>query len=325
MSLIDQFNRKIDYLRIGVTDRCNLRCRYCMPEEGIDFSKRKDLLTYEEIIRLGKIFRALGIQKVRLTGGEPFLRKGIELLLKELTTVFPQVHITTNATLIHKHFDLLKDIKIAGLNISIDSLDRNRFQMITKRDDFGIVFQNIMACKAKAIPFKINVVVMQGINDDEIIDFVDFGIKHQIEVRFIEAMPFNDFDGNKSLFLSADKILEIIKSKYVSAHLLKNKSSSSSLKYQINTQTKIGIIPAYSRSLCGSCNRIRLTPKGEMLNCLYAKNGLNLLAQLRDEKISDDNIKTNIIKAVFPKLANGFEEEKLRGEEVFNSMTTIGG
>lgn len=325
MELIDQHNRIADYLRIGVTDRCNLRCRYCMPEEGIDFAKRTDLLTYEEIIRLAEVFRQLGVNKVRLTGGEPFVRKDIDFLLKGLCSLFPKVHITSNATLIHKYIPLLKSVKIGGLNISIDSLDRDKFFLITRRDSYDVVMSNILKCIQEELPVKLNMVVMKGVNDMEILDFISFGIKHNVEVRFIEAMPFNDDDGNKDVFMPASEILKLITEQYPTITKMENDLASSSEKYNVEGLQTIGIIPAYSRSLCGFCNRIRLTPQGELMTCLYASQGKDLRALVRDPKITNKELCQAILDSVAKKKKDGFEEEKLQESHVFRSMTTIGG
>lgn len=325
MELVDSFGREITYLRIGVTDRCNLRCRYCMPEEGIDFSKRSDLLKYEEIVRLGKSFHSLGINKVRITGGEPFVRKDIDTLIKALTEIFPAVHITTNATLIHNYLDFLKEVNIASINVSLDTLDRNKFEMITRRDNFDLVMDNMYGAIEKGIKVKINKVVMKGINDDEFYDFIELAKRTKSPVRFIEAMPFNEFDGNQGLFMSATEILNSIKSVYPDISMIQDNSKSSSLKYLIDGKIEIGIIPAYSRSLCGSCNRIRLTPKGELLTCLYADKGIQLLPLLRDAKITDEEITSMIREAVWHKKEDGFKEAELQDGSIFRSMTTIGG
>ncbi|MDG1716511.1 MAG: GTP 3',8-cyclase MoaA [Saprospiraceae bacterium] len=324
MKLGDTHNRIAKYLRIGVTDRCNLRCRYCMPAEGIDFAHRDDILSYEEIIRLAKVFSDLGVDKVRLTGGEPFMRKDIDVLLRSLSDVFAKVHITTNATLFSDHINLLKEIEISGLNISIDSLDRDRFFMITRRDSYALVMKNILDCIKNGIPTKLNIVVMKGINDMEIIDFVRFGMEHNVEVRFIEAMPFNDDDGNRDVYMPATEIAEMIAGEFPSLQKLVA-DGSSSIKYTINGKQTVGIIPAYSRSLCSSCDRIRLTPQGELLNCLYAQTGTNLLAMVRDEKVSDGDIQQAIVDSVILKKRSGLEEEALIDKNAFRSMTTIGG
>lgn len=324
MALVDSFAREIDYLRIAVTDRCNLRCRYCMPAHGIDFVKRKDILSYDEILRLAGIFQEEGIQKVRLTGGEPFVRRDMNILVSELCQVFEQVYITTNATLIHEHIEVLQHPHIRGLNISIDSLDRTRFKEISRRDEFQIVYENIMRCIEKNIPIKLNMVVMKGVNDDEIEDFVRFGMEHGVEIRFIEAMPFNEHDGNRDVFMSHDEILARIEASFDNCEALLEKSSSSSKKYLVEG-CRVGIIPAYTRSLCGSCNRIRLTSKGEMLTCLYAKVGVDLRGKMREQESSDAQLKEIIHSAVKGKKKDGFEEEELRKEQVFQSMTSIGG
>jgi len=211
-----------------------------MPAEGIDFAHRKDILSYEEIIRLSKIFSELGVDKVRLTGGEPFVRKDIDVLLQSLSEIFSKVHITTNATLLESYIPLLKELHITGLNISIDSLDRNRFSMITRRDSYEIVMKNILSCIENKIPTKLNVVAMKGINDIEIIDFIKFGLEHNIEVRFIEAMPFNDDDGNRDVFISAEDIEELIAMEFSSFHKLKANGSSSN-QYPINGNYTLGI------------------------------------------------------------------------------------
>lgn len=324
MKLIDTHNRIAKYLRIGVTDRCNLRCRYCMPEEGIDFAHRDDILSYEEIIRLATLFSDLGVEKVRLTGGEPFVRKDIDVLLRSLTRLFGKVHITTNATLLSDYIALLKEINISGLNISIDSLNRDRFFMITRRDSFEIVMENILKCIENEIPTKLNMVVMKGVNDMEILDFVRFGLEHNIEVRFIEAMPFNDDDGNRDVYMPATEIAELISGTFPSLHKLMADGSSSD-KYTIEGKAIIGIIPAYSRSLCSSCDRIRLTPQGELLNCLYSQSGTNLLLMVRDSNLTDQNISDAIIESVLKKKKSGFEEEALINKNAYRSMTTIGG
>jgi len=296
-----------------------------MPEEGIDFSDRKDLMSFEEIIRLSRIFNGLGVDKIRLTGGEPFVRKGFDQLLTSLCGIFSKVHITTNATLLHEHFDLLKSINIGGLNISIDSLDSDKFFLITRRDSYDIVMSNILAAKKHNIPTKINAVIMKGVNDMEIADFVRFGMEHDIQVRFIEAMPFNEHDGNKDVFLPASDILENIKSNFQSVEKASAENGSSSNIYLVDNTYKVGIIPAYTRSLCASCNRIRLTPKGELLNCLYSQKGIELLPLLRDEHYSDEAIIEVIKNSVAHKLKSGTDEESLRVENVFSSMTSIGG
>jgi molybdenum cofactor biosynthesis enzyme MoaA len=296
-----------------------------MPEEGIDFSKREDLMTYEEILRAALVFKNLGINKVRITGGEPFVRKDMMHLIRALNEIFPSLHITTNATLLQHHLKELQSLEIGGLNISLDTLDKNKFLLITRRDTFDTVMKNILDSAASGIKTKVNVVVMKGINDHEIPDFIALGKELNTEVRFIEAMPFNQLDGNKSVFMSHDEIHKVISDHCNSIMPAQDKVISSSLKYIIDNKVKVGIIPAYTRSLCASCNRIRLTPKGELLNCLYSEKGLNLLHLMRHEKLDEDQLKEAIVGAIKGKLRSGWDEEAQRDETIFNSMTTIGG
>lgn len=294
-----------------------------MPEEGIDFSSRSELLSDDEMIRLARMLVQLGVNKIRLTGGEPFARKGIERIIKELSALDISLHITSNATLLDNHYDLLSEVNIKSLNISIDSLDRDRFWMITRRDAYQKVIDSIIKCRDLGIPTKLNTVVMKGVNDDELPDFVAFGQRHGVEVRFIEAMPFNDDDGNKPVFMPATEIEQVIRRAYPSLSKLDYVGHAASDTYTIGDY-RVGIIPSYSRSLCASCNRIRLTPQGELLTCLYATSGVSLRDLIR-ARASDEVIIDAITSAVSQKKRSGHEEEALRSKEVFESMTTIGG
>ena len=325
--LQDNFGRTIDYLRLAITDKCNLRCRYCMPEEGIDFSQQTELMSLTEIDRLGSIFAALGVKKIRLTGGEPFMRKDILQILDVLSNHCKNINLTTNASLITPYIQHLHKYNISSFNISIDSLSRERFFAITKRDQFQEVYGTIWSLYEMGFRIKLNIVVMKGINDDEIIDFCELARANAIDVRFIEAMPFNAHDGNHNQFMGLDEIETIIKSKYPQLSRSDSHRKSSSIKYTIEGFSgNIGIIPAFSRSLCGMCNRIRLTPQGQLLTCLYAEEGINLKDSLR-AGATDAEI-TEMIKAVvFEKAENGFiaEAQRTSDPSVFQSMTTIGG
>lgn len=294
-----------------------------MPAEGIDYLDRKDLLSYEEIVLLSEVFYELGVRKIRITGGEPFVRKDIGILLQSLSDIFPSVHITTNATLLQNHINSIKSLGIANFNISIDSLDANRFWMITRRDSYDTVMHNIKTCIDQGISIKLNVVTMQGVNDMEIVDFVRFGMKHKVPVRFIEAMPFNADDGNTAVFMSAADIAQRIAASFPSLTRINSDQPSSSIAYQIGDY-QLGIIPAFTRSLCSSCNRIRLTPKGEMLNCLYSAKGLDLKSLLRSGA-SKRELAEAMTYHVSQKRKTGQIEEAERSETIFNSMTTIGG
>ncbi|PHI18898.1 GTP 3',8-cyclase MoaA [Lewinellaceae bacterium SD302] len=324
--LSDRFQRKHTYLRLAVTDRCNLRCRYCMPAEGINFAPRQELLTYEEMLRLTGVLKRYGLKKVRLTGGEPLARRGVETLLRGLATQGLSIHLTTNAILLQPFIGLFQDIHVAGLNISLDTLQPERFKTITRRDEFSATWKNLLAALEAGLPVKINCVFMRGVNDDELVDFARLTQHYPIDVRFIEAMPFNAGDGNQDVYISAADIHARLLAALPNLKSAETNFHSATDRYTVpDWPGGIGIIPAYSRSRCGSCNRIRLTPQGELLNCLYATDGLQLRSILRAGG-SDEDLIHLINEYLGTKAINGHEAERLAGlNGRFASMTTIGG
>jgi cyclic pyranopterin phosphate synthase len=325
--LNDNYGRTIDYLRLAVTDRCNLRCRYCMPAEGIDFAPREELLTFEEIERLSRILTTqLGVKKLRITGGEPFARRDLMSLLRQIRPFYRSVHMTTNATLLEPHLEALYELDIRQLNISIDSLQPERFFEITRRDMFDRVWSAIERALALDFRVKLNVVLMRDVNFSELPDFLELAKTRPLDVRFIEAMPFNEDDGNRNNFMSYHDMLAEIRQHYPAIRPEATAPNSASLHYQVpGFRGRIGLIPAYSRSLCGTCNRLRLTPKGQMRNCLYATHGLELRSLLRGG-ISDDDLAGIIRDFVRGKPKDGFAAAAERGgTAAYESMTTIGG
>lgn len=327
--LIDRFQRKHTYLRLAVTDRCNLRCRYCMPEEGIAFSPREELLSYEEMLRLTALLKSRGLEKVRITGGEPLARRKVERLFRGLAEQGLSIHLTTNAVLLEDFIPLFQEINLRGLNISLDTLQPERFFAITRRREFEPTWKNLMLALDAGLPTKINCVFMRGINEDELENFARLSLQYPLDVRFIEAMPFNAGDGNQDHYISATEIHERLLALFPELAPDQVNPFSATDRYRIGKAPGgIGIIPAYSRTRCGSCNRIRLTPKGELLNCLYATSGLQLRSLLRqsDGEESDRAILEMIDTYLFDKAPNGHEAEKRSGlTGSFASMTTIGG
>ncbi|MBC6996181.1 GTP 3',8-cyclase MoaA [Neolewinella lacunae] len=326
-ALFDTHGRQTTYLRLAVTDRCNLRCRYCMPAEGIDFAPRDELLSYEEILTLADVLAGLGIEKVRLTGGEPLARRDIGLLVQGLGQRFRKLAITTNGILLPGQLDQLIADGLTNYNLSLDTLQAAKFARITRRDEFAATWAALEALLARGVNTKINVVVMQGSNDDELADFVALTEHRALDVRFIEAMPFNDGDGNHHLFLSATDILARLRERYPTLAPAPGEANASALHYRVpGFRGGVGIIPAYSRSLCGSCNRLRLTPKGTLLNCLYSTQGLELRPLLRAGAGGED-LAALIVDFVRGKHATGHDTERI--EQVaggaFASMTSIGG
>lgn len=327
--LKDSHGRIINYMRLAVTDRCNLRCFYCMPEEGIQFLERKDIMSYEEMLRLMQVFKPMGVDKIRITGGEPFARKDLIYFLKETQKVIQpkSFSITTNATLTHHFMDDIPQL-FNAVNVSLDALDKERFFEITRRDVYDTVVQNIEALIDSGIQVKINAVVMSDKNIEDILPFVEWTKDKDIEMRFIEEMPFNGTRDAKEISAWNHKdILQHIQSEFKDIEKLPPPPSSTSIMFRVKGfKGKFGIIPAFSRTFCGTCNRIRVTAKGELRTCLYSTKGTNLLQPMR-KNATDEQIKNIIIQSIMNKEKDGFEAAKKRNGfiPIYESMTTIGG
>ncbi|MBX2894487.1 MAG: GTP 3',8-cyclase MoaA [Cyclobacteriaceae bacterium] len=328
-ALYDNHNRPINYLRLAVTDRCNLRCFYCMPEEGIHYLPKKELLTFEEIERLIRIVASLGISKIRLTGGEPFVRTDLMQLIRKIvaTEGIKSLHLTTNGILTVPHITELKELGIASINLSLDTLDRERFKIITRRDEFDATWQTLQQLIASKIPVKINAVVMEGKNTDDLIPMVELTRHHPISVRFIEEMPFNG-EGNHypQLTWTYKKILSWIQQHYPNLEKMKDEPHTTSYSYKVpGFQGDVGVIAAFSRTFCGTCNRIRVTAQGVLKTCLYDDGVLNIKELMRSG-VSDEAIKFELQKAFAARPKDGFEAELQRkNKSVHESMSTIGG
>jgi len=329
MQLKDSHHRIINYMRLAVTDRCNLRCYYCMPEKGIQFLPNQLLMSYEEMLRLMTVVGVMGVDKFRITGGEPFARKGIMDFLKATKKQIKprQFSITTNATLLENYLEELPAV-FDAINVSLDSLDPVRFYEITRRDEFHKVKENIDALLEMGMEVKLNAVVMQGRNIEDIIPFVEWTKDKAIEVRFIEEMPFNGTrDSNDISSWTHVEILKHIQKEFKSISDLPYQMSSTSMMYQVNGfQGKFGIIPAFSRTFCGTCNRIRVTAKGELRTCLYSNKGTDLLSPMR-KACTDEELTKLIQYSVLNKEKDGFEAANNRDGfiSIYESMTMIGG
>ena len=323
--LLDNHGRVINYLRLAVTDRCNLRCFYCMPEEGIDWLSRKELMTFEEMLRICSIAVKMGIEKIRITGGEPFVRKGIMSFLTDISKLngLKQITITTNGVLTAPLIPELKKLGIQSVNLSLDTLDRNRFFAITHRDEFPAVMDTMHQLLQHGIDVKLNAVVMDGKNIQDIIPLVNLTKGLPVSVRFIEEMPFNGGDSHYQV-LTWDhiKILEAIKEHFPTIEKIQDPAFSTSYNYHIpGHKGSIGIIAAYTRSFCGTCNRVRITPQGVLKTCLYDGGVLNIKDLVREGK-SDDMISAALINAINHRAKDGWEAEQTSTHE---SMAAIGG
>ena len=327
--LVDKFGRKISYLRLAVTDRCNLRCQYCMPAHGIDIVGREKLLSYKEMYRITRVLSELGVNKVRLTGGEPFVRKDVIHFLESLSynKKLKQINITTNGALIDRYIPKLEELGIYAINLSLDSLKKDKFFQITRRDVFDKILKTLDHLLESNLKIKLNVVVIPEVNTDEIVDFIELTKYKNLSVRFIEEMPFNGTGLRKTDEVwNLKKILSEIEKTYQNINPLRNKNSSTSKNFKIeNYKGTFGIIPAFTRTICGDCNRIRITATGMFKNCLFDDGVFNIRDFIRNGA-GDDDLKQLFIKTVQQKPLNGFiAEANRKNKNVSESMSTIGG
>jgi len=323
--LIDSFGRAHTYLRISVTDRCNLRCRYCMPFDGLKWKQKDELLSFEEIETLTRIMASMGINKVRLTGGEPLMRQELVKLVGKLKAVpgIQTLAMTTNATLLARQAQALKDAGMDALNISLDSFDRQRFSDITRLDCFDEVIQGIeTAIKVGFDSLKINMVVISGVNDDEVLDFAQFAQDHNVNVRFIEFMPFKDNHWQLDKVVTFAQIKERLMERFVLTPL-ESETSAVAKDYKLDKAGSVSFITSMSESFCGTCNRLRLTSDGSMKSCLFFPAEINLRDALRQNS-SEETLKGMILSCLAAKPEAHPPADQIAAQEN-RTMIEIGG
>ena len=292
--LRDTYNRGLNDLRISVTDRCNLRCSYCMPLEAYDWIEPREVLRYEEILRLVKLFIDAGAEKIRLTGGEPLLRKDLERLIEKLCALegLKDLCLTTNGALLAEKAAALKAAGLGRINVSLDTLDAEKFTRITRRGGLGRVLEGLYAardCGFSAV--KINTVVERGVNDDEILDLVEFSRKNRFPIRFIEYMDVgNSNDWNSDKVVTKEEILETIHARYPLHEAERNNHSAPSVDFEFSDGGgQMGVVASVTEPFCSACTRARLTADGKLVTCLFSEKGFDLKALLRtgagDEEI----------------------------------------
>jgi GTP 3',8-cyclase len=325
--LKDQYQRTINYLRISVTDRCNLRCQYCMPEEGIPLIDHGDILRYEEILRLVRVAAQEGITKVRITGGEPLVRKGIVNFINELSAVpgIKDLSMTTNGVLLK---DFAQPLKLAGLkriNISLDTLDQETFFRITRRDKFHDVRAGIMeALNVGFSPVKLNVVIIKGTNEKEVLDFARLTIQFPLVVRFIEYMPAGENQWKPELVYFNSRIKEQIQELGALVSLLNEKNDGPAVRYRFkNSLGEIGFINPISDHFCHLCNRIRLTPDGHLRTCLLHDEEIDLKPFLRGGS-DDEKLREVFLHALEKKPKQHYLEEA-HFKKCQRTMSALGG
>jgi len=324
--LVDAFGRVADDLRVSVTDRCNLRCTYCMPAEGMRWLPRAELLTYEEIDRLVGVFMSLGVTTVRLTGGEPLARREVATLVRMLAArAVPDLSMTTNGVLLAKHADELARAGLRRVNVSLDSLVRHRYEAMTRRDALERVFEGVRAAQAAGLtPVKLNCVVVRGTNDDEIVDFARLARETGYDVRFIEVMPLDeDRAWSRDQVVPSADVLAAIDAAYPLEPIEHGPEPAKEYRFADGARGSIGVIASVTEPFCGSCNRLRLTVDGRMRNCLFAMDETDLRGPMR-AGASDDELAELIRACVASKWA-GHRINEAGFEQPSRSMSLIGG
>ena len=331
MSILkDTYGRHHSYLRISVTERCNLRCTYCMPAEGIQLSPKSHLMTADEIFKIAQAFVKQGVSKIRLTGGEPLVRKDIDDIIMRLSSLPVTLSITTNAITTHRHIETFKKARIKQVNVSLDSLQTSRFTTLTRRNCLETVQNNINELITEGFEVKLNCVLIKGINDDEITSFIKLSKDKPLHIRFIEFMPFDGNKWNIDKMVSYKEIMNTVNTDFPKTDILRinDNPNDTAKNYQIKGyQGTFAVISSVTNPFCSTCNRIRLTANGKLKNCLFSSNETDLLTPLRQ----GDSILPYIEKAVTTKykIRSGmesieqFKDPDLHGKN--RSMIAIGG
>ncbi len=329
--LIDPFGRLIQDLRISITDRCNFRCTYCMPEEGMKWLPRSEVMRFEEIERLARIFvERYGVRGIRLTGGEPTVRAHLPVLVERLAAIAGpdgpvDLAMTTNGATMRLIANTLREAGLNRVNISLDTLDRAKFQQMTRRDEMVQVLDGIEAAKEAGFdPVKINTVIERNVNDDEIVSLATYGRQQGVEVRFIEFMPL-DAGGHwmNDKVVGQDEIVAAIDAVYPLEQLPARGAAPADRFRYVDGRGTIGVIPTVTKPFCGDCDRVRLTAEGQFRTCLFATKEFDLLAAMRAGE-SDDHIAERIEAAVATKWA-GHRINQVNFVRPGKSMSQIGG
>ena len=325
--ITDNYNRIHNYLRISLTDNCNLRCFYCMPEENYEFTPAGKLMQKDEIESLSKIFVGLGVNKIRLTGGEPLVRKDAGEIIQILSKLPVKLTITTNGSRLHEFVDILDEAGVHSLNISLDTLQPEKFQLITRRNQFERIYDNIQLLLKRNFHVKINMVVMKGLNENEINDFVEWTKVQPVHVRFIEFMPFTGNWWTSNKVFPMQNMMEVIESKYEAVRMEGEKNDTAKTFQVPGHLGTFAIISTMSAPFCSTCNRMRLTADGKMKNCLFSEKETDLLSALR---AGEDVVPLiyRSVKAKAKELGGQFtaDFQHLHAEDIHNrSMITIGG
>ncbi|MCB5186180.1 GTP 3',8-cyclase MoaA [Methylobacillus gramineus] len=326
--LIDQFGRVVDYIRLSITDRCDFRCVYCMSED-MTFLPRDEVLSLEECARLVKAFVSLGVSKVRITGGEPLVRKNALSLLEDIGQLpgLKELVMTTNGSQLEHFAAPLKQAGVRRLNISLDSLDAERFRSITRVGDLSKVLRGITAAKQAGFErIKLNTVLMRGINDDEALPMLQFALEQGIDIAYIEEMPLGEVDHSReSTYVSNDATLKLLKAHYQLISSTESTGGPARYWRVPHTQTRVGFISPHSHNFCESCNRVRITCKGELFLCLGQEDKVDLMPLLRDHPNDDQPLINAILGAMQIKPKGHDFDLRRNAPAVIRFMSQTGG
>jgi cyclic pyranopterin phosphate synthase len=312
--LVDAYKRPIRDLRISVTDRCNFRCIYCMPLDQYEWINKKEILTFEEITRLAALFVQLGVEKIRLTGGEPLVRQNLDRLVEKLSAIegLEDLCLTTNGALLAEKIPSLKAAGLRRINVSLDSLDHDKFRRITKRGDLDKVLEGIFAAKSHGLhPIKLNAVIERGVNDDDILPLVEFSREHGFAMRFIEYMDVGNANNWTSEKLVPKKeIIATISSRYRLKEMGRAEGSAPSVDYEfVDGHGDIGVIASVTEPFCLSCTRARITADGKIVTCLFSDVGHDIKALLRSGASDEDILK--LLSSIWIKRTDRYSLERL--------------
>ncbi len=313
--MYDAFNRPLRDLRISVTDRCNFRCTYCMPLDEYEWLEKSEVLSFEEIARLAHLFLSLGVEKIRLTGGEPLARRDLATLVAKLSALepAPEICLTTNGSLLAEKIADLQAAGLRRLNVSLDSLRSDRFRQITKRGDLQKVLEGLFAAQKLGLhPIKINAVIERGVNDDEILDLVAFAREHGFSLRFIEFMDVgNANEWRLDKIVSKQEIIAAIHARFPLRQVGREKGSAPSIDYEFvdGCSGDVGVIASVTEPFCGTCTRARLTADGKFVTCLFAHTGYDMKKLMRGGA-SDAEV-LDVLQTIWGKRKDRYSEERL--------------
>ena len=325
-TLVDKYGRRITYVRLSVTDRCDFRCTYCMAEE-MTFLPRNEVMSLEECLRVASVFVGLGVSKLRITGGEPLVRKNLLWLIRKLGALpgLDNLVLTTNGSQLDRFAQPLRDAGVKRINISLDTLQAERFKKITRIGDLHKVLKGIEAARTAGFQrTKLNVVMMRGTNDDEFVDLVQFAVDNELDISFIEEMPLGEIHGRSNTYISSEETRQILASRFELIPSTENSGGPARYWRIPGSESRIGFISPHSHNFCDTCNRVRITAKGELYPCLGQNDAVNLLQVLRTNN-SEDALRQAIVDSMGIKPFGHDFTQQMDAPHVVRFMSMTGG